>query len=424
MRKKQKKRRKRTKMSNIKVASIIKAYNIVVNDEDNSAEINMYGEVVKTRPVDFWTGKPISGNFIMQDEFLNDLDELSGKDKITVHINSVGGDLYVGLAIYNRLKGLAAEVITVNDGLAASAGSLIFQAGNTRKMNAGSNLMIHGAAGFLYGYYQVQDLKATIKQLDAHNKAGINAYVEATGRDAASIKTLVDRETWMTGADAVTEGFADEVIGDEANPVDMKMSPNRATMMVNGYPVAARCLGKIPENIPVMTEDEWDEMSTQTDGGNPVTDSMQPAQPIDINTHPNGGTGEMAEIKNLEELRAAYPELMASAENAAQEVGCNAERERIRGIEAIEGAIGDKALVNSAKYGDKPLTAEQLAFEAMKAQASIGANMLNQMNADNAASGAENVTATPATDVDPEANADDEALNVLIGAVNRMKEGK
>ncbi len=408
-------------MSKIRGAEILKPYNIVVNDEDNSAEINMYGEVVKTLPRDWWTGEPIPGNFIAQDEFLKDLDELAGKDNITVHINSVGGDLYAGLAIYNRLKGLAANVVTVNDGLAASAGSLIFQAGNVRKMNAGSNLMIHGAAGFLYGYYQVQDLKSAIKQLEAHNKAAINVYAEASGRDSAGIKTLVDRETWMTGAEAVTEGFADEVIGEEAQPIDMKLSPDKATMMVNGYPVAARCIGKIPENIPVMTEDEWNEMSTPKDGEEAVIDSMQPAEPIDINTQKNGGTEEMAEIKNLEELRAAYPELIDSVENAAQANGRDAERERIRGIEAIETAIGDKALVNSAKYGEQPMTAEQLAFAAMKAQASIGANMLTQMNADNAASGAEGVEATPA---EPQETDDDKAEAVLVGAVNKVKEDK
>ena len=411
-------------MNKISNANILKPYNIVVNEDDNSAEINMYGEVVSTRPRDFWTGELIPGNFIAQDEFLKDLDELSGKDNITVHINSVGGDLYAGLAIYNRLKGLVANVTTINDGLAASAGSLIFEAGNVRKMHAGSNLMIHGAAGFLFGYYQVQDLKAAVKQLEAHNKAGINVYVEATGRDAESIKNLVARETWMTGAEAVAEGFADEVIGDEATPIDMKLTPDRATMMVNGYPVAARCIGKIPESIPVMSEEEWDEMSTPSDGENAVENSMQPAEPIDINTHQNGGTEEMAEIKNLEELRAAYPELLASAESVAQAKGCDAERERIRGIEAIEGAIGDKALVNSAKYGDAPMTAEQLAYAAMKAQASIGANMLTQMKADADASGAEDVDATPADVADSEADDDAQAVNMLLGAMNKNKEVK
>ena len=142
----------------------IKPYNIASVGE-NDVEISLYGEVVSTRPVDWWTGNPIPGNFIALDEFLKDLDELGTKDNITVHINSVGGDLYAGIAIYNRLKGLGANIITINDGLAASAGSIIFMSGNERRVNSGSNLMIHGAAGFMCGYYQMQDLQTSAKQL-------------------------------------------------------------------------------------------------------------------------------------------------------------------------------------------------------------------------------------------------------------------
>ena len=103
----------------------VKAYNIAVIDDD-TAEINMYGEVVSRIPVDWWTGEKIPGNFIALDEFLEDLKEIEDKANINIHINSVGGDFYAGLAIYNRLKVLAGNVTTINDGLAASAASIIF----------------------------------------------------------------------------------------------------------------------------------------------------------------------------------------------------------------------------------------------------------------------------------------------------------
>ena len=193
----------------------MKPYNIVLNEADNSAEINMYGEVVATRPVDWWTGEPIPGDFIAQDEFLRDLDNLSTRDNITVHINSVGGDFYAGLAIYNRLRSLKANVTTINDSLAASAGSIILQAGNTRKVRAASNTMVHGVLGLLYGYYNVQDLKSVIKQFEAGNRALVNAYVEAGGQDPEKVKSLLDKETWLTGQEAVAAGFADEVIEPE-----------------------------------------------------------------------------------------------------------------------------------------------------------------------------------------------------------------
>lgn len=354
-------------------------YNIVVNEDTNSAEINMYGEVVATRPTDWWTGNPIPGNFIAQDEFLRDLEGLSGKDSITVHINSVGGDMYAGIAIYNRLKGLAANVTTVNDGLAASAGSLIFMAGDTRKVNAGSNLMIHGAAGFLYGYYQVQDLAAIKKQLEAHNRAGVNIYAEATGRDKETIKNMVDRETWLTGPDAVEAGFAHEVIGADT-PVSMSLTPDKAHIIVNGVSMSARGLSNIPAGIQVMPTV-------------PVSNAA-PVLPVDNNQNITRSEVEMP-ITNVEEMRAAHPDLVAQIENAARMEGAHQERARIQGIEAIQNAIADQALIRNAKYGENPLSAEQLAFQAMQAQAALGNTMLINMAADNKASGAEDVVASP-----------------------------
>ena len=232
--------------------SLLKPYNIVLEGE-NGATIDMYGEVVQTRPVDFWTGKPMEGNFIAVDEFLKDLDQLQGKDHVTVHINSVGGDFYAGLAIYNRLRNMNISVTTVNDGLAASAGSIIFMAGDKgkRKVNAGSNLMIHGVLSFFFGYYNVADLKQSIKTLEAHNKAAVAAYVEATGLDQETVKTAMSKDTYMTGQEAVEAGWADEVItGESSAPVAMKLSPDKSCLMVNGMAVAACLFGKLPEGVP------------------------------------------------------------------------------------------------------------------------------------------------------------------------------
>ena len=395
---------------------LLKPYNIVIDEGGNSARIDMYGEVVANHPVDWWTGEPIPGNFIAQDEFLKDLAELEGKDEVTVHINSVGGDMYAGIAIYNRLKGLAAHVTTINDGLAASAGSLIFMAGDDRKMHAGSNLMIHGAAGFLYGYYQVQDLRDAAKQMEAHNKAGVNIYAERTGRDKAEINALVDAETWMTGEEAVTEGFATETIGDEAEQVEMKLTPDRSTVMVNGYPVAARCMGKVPDNVPVMSTEEWAKWHVPDN-------SEKPGTPVLNKNQKNGGKD--MEIKNLDEPRTAYPDLMAQAENAAKADGVASERARIQGIEDIEAAIGDAEMVKNAKYGDKPMNAEQLAFAAMKKNAALGVTMLNKLDNDAKNSGASGVEPTPNPGTEPKAQTDDEKAEALLtGRIQNKKEGK
>ena len=131
------------------------------------------------------------------------------------------------------------------------------------------------------------------------------------------------------------------------------------------------------------------------------------------------------EFKTVEELRAACPDLMEQIENAAQTKACAEERERIKGIEEIASAIGDAELVNAAKFGEKPMTAEQLAFAAMKKQAAIGAKVVDQLDNDAKASGADEVEATPATaGEEPKMTEDEQAEAMLLGAVKNMKEGK
>lgn len=383
----------------------IMPYNIAETGE-NDVEINMYGEIVEAVPTDFWTGEPIEGNFIAVDQFLRDLDDLKDKKNITVHINSVGGDLYGGIAIYNRLKALPGNVTTVNDGLAASAGSIIFQAGNTRKVHAGSNIMIHQAMGFLYGYYQTKDLKEAIKQLDAGNKAAVNVYAEASGREPEAMKAMLDKETWLTGQEAVDAGLADEVIGDDM-PVSMSLTADRKQMVVNGFSLSTRGMTNIPARIPVM----------------PATMAVSPAAEKPPMDKQKTERGNEMEIKNVQELRAAYPELVNQIEAAAREAGqtdgVNAERARMQGIEAIENAIADKDLIHNAKYKE-PLTAEQLAFKAMQAQAAIGATMLSKMEADAGASGASAVEATP--NQGPEGKEEPDAMAEIMKTVNIVKQ--
>lgn len=363
----------------------IKCYNIVRNEADNSAEINMYGEVVASRPTDWWTGEPIPGDFIAQDEFLRDLDDLATLDNITVHINSVGGDFYAGLAIYNRLRSLPANIVTINDSLAASAGSIILQAGNTRKVRAASNTMVHGVLGLLYGYYNVPDLKGIIKNFEAGNKAAVNAYVEAGGQDPEKVKQYMDKETWFTGQEAVDAGFADEVIEPEVQ-INMKMAQNKSFMEVNGLRLSAQWMPTaLPDGIDIVTEENKE--STPT------------AAPSDGNII-NGGNDPM--INTVEELRAAYPDLTAQIENAAREEAATQERARLEAIEGIRNGIGDAELVHNAMYGENRMTAEQLALQAIQQNAAQGAAVLASLTSDTQP--AAKVEPTPAPAVEPMAD--------------------
>lgn len=348
----------------------VKAYNMAVLDED-SAEINMYGDVVSIVPKDWRNGERLPG-YIGLDEFLEDLEEIKEKNRITVHINSGGGDLYAGLAIYNRLKAVKGTVTTINDGMAASAAGLIFQAGDIRQMNAGSNFMAHGVAGFLFGYYDISDLKEIVTEFKAHNKAIVNVYAEAMGVSYEEARHFIEGETWLTGQEAVDKGLADEVISTEEEEGDEEGLFNRflrRVQAVYGMPAASTA---IPAAVP------------------PIANRIKESE--------TGGTEEMA-VNSIEDLKNAYPEFVAQLERAAREdaqkQGVEAERARIRAIEEIESSIADKNLINDAKYGENPLTVEQLALKAMRVQAQIGANMLKNLEGDAAASGASAVNADP-----------------------------
>ena len=392
----------------------IKAYNMAVLG-DNSAEINMYGDVVAIVPTDWRTGERLSG-YIGVDEFLEDLEAIKDKDNIVVHINSGGGDLYAGLTIYNRLKTVKGTVTTINDGLAASAASLIFQAGDVRKMNAGSNLMAHGVAGFLFGYYNIDDLKQLVTQFKAHNKAIVNVYAEAMGVTYDEAKSFVEGETWLTGEEAVNKGLADEVItdgdgaGDPVNSNLIQILANKArTAFQAQFPgMGAPAPEADPEPTPANT-------ATEPPIAN-ITDSIG-----------TGGSDDM-DIKTIEELRNAFPDLVAQVENAAREGaqndGAASERARIQSIEAIENTIADKELINQAKYGEKPLTAEQLALQALQAQAQIGANMLNNLDADAEGSGAGDVDPTPNSGAEGQEPEDIEAdAKGAVTLFNKTKTG-
>lgn len=373
--------------SKIRQGEPLKAYNMAILNETD-AEINMYGEIVSNIPTDWWTGERLPGNYIAVEEFLQDLESIQDKENITIHINSPGGELYAGVAIYNRLKALSGTVTTINDGLCASAASLIFQAGDIRRMNKGSNLMAHGVSCLLYGYYNIQDLKGLIKQMNAHNDVAMSIYMERSGKTKEEVKNLLNGETWLTGEDAVEAGLADEVAGEE--PVQMAITADRKFLYVNHLQIPTAKLCSIPNRATVLE---------QRTGGN---------------------------IMNLEELRNAYPELVAEAESAAKEKGrkegVEQERARLQGIEGIENAIADKNIIKDAKYSDKPLTAEQLALKAMQQQAQLGVNMLEKMQKDTKSSGVNQVRSAPNSgDIKDELEA--EELKSVVTTYKQMKNG-
>jgi ATP-dependent protease ClpP protease subunit len=140
-------------------------------------------------------------------DFTADLAAISGD--LEVHINSAGGDVFDGIAIFNTLAARSGNVVTVVDGIAASIASVIAQAGRTRVIAPGAMMMIHdGLAGCLGNEADMLDMAKTLG-LVSDNLAGIYALRGTTSKD--TWRAAMRAETWYTAKDAVAAGLADQL---------------------------------------------------------------------------------------------------------------------------------------------------------------------------------------------------------------------
>ena len=128
---------------------------------------------------------------------------------IHLHINSPGGSVFDGQAIYTAIKRHPADVISYVDGLAASIASVIALAGNTVVMAENALFMIHDPWGSASG--TAADMRLTADILDKVKATIVNAYCAKTGKPADEVEAMMTAETWMSAQEAVDEGFADEV---------------------------------------------------------------------------------------------------------------------------------------------------------------------------------------------------------------------
>lgn len=133
----------------------------------------------------------------------------SGAKNIIVSINSYGGEVAEGLAIYNALRNHPAHVVTVCDGFACSAASVVFMAGDERIMNEVSLLMIHNA--WTYASGDAAALRKEADDLELISNTAAKTYLEHVTISQEELQKLLDEESWITPEDAVSMGFATSV---------------------------------------------------------------------------------------------------------------------------------------------------------------------------------------------------------------------
>ena len=371
--------------------------------ENNEAEITMYGEIVEQRPRD-WFGNEVEGQFIIAEEFLEDLKQVEGCTAITIRMNSGGGDAGASIMIHNRLRDLSAKGVKLTcivDGIAMSGGSLIMCACDTVKVNASSLIMIHKCWSFLFGGYNADEMRQMADANDAYDKAQAAIYVRKTGESETKILHMMADTTYMTGKEAFEKGFADEVLDEE--PLQIAASADGRTLYVGQRAMHLAPGMFAPDSIPTV------------EAG---------AVPVETNTNANENEGGKPMANTIEELRAESPDLLAQAESAASASAVQAERTRLQEIDAVAGLFSAE-MVTEAKYGENACSAQELAYRAAQAAVANGQQFLNNMAADAQASGAADVPAAPAPAEEPKAETPEEKMAAARAAVkDLLKEEK
>jgi len=450
------------------------------------AELELYGDIVERQPKDWYGNPIDGNWIIQGDVLseLKSL-KTAGAKKLRLRINSLGGDAGVAITLHNRLQEMRAEGMTIRcvlDGVAASGGSLIACACDEVEVFPSSLFMVHKCWGFLFGGYNADELRAEARQRDAWDQAQINIYHDKSGLSDTVISHMMSDTTYLVGQEIIDKGFADTLA--EGEGAKIAASADGKYLMVSGRRMHLAPGMLVPEGIPTASSEfgvseqqsaeptgasggrvgapsadggiitsaaggcqseEWSVESgdhsefrtpnSELNNGAGASCYMVSAgdDPEDIKKMKPEGTGEGGRktmAKNLEELRAENPELAAQVEadvraglTAEQDVNAavEAERSRMQAIDEISGLYAADA-VREAKYGETPLTAEQLAFrEAKKAAAqgtAFAAAMMEDAKTDGGANAVRAADAAPDRDVkktDEQKQAEaDSAIHALL----------
>lgn len=189
-------------------------------------------------------GENYAGDGATASVIKSQLEEFKGD--VTVRINSGGGDVFEGFAIYNLLTQHEGKTKVIIDGLAASAASVIAMAGDEVVMAENSLMMIHDPWTMALG--DAEDMRATASLLDKIKDSIVTTYKNKTGIDSETISSMMKEETWLNSSEAIGQGFA--TITAEAT----KSISNIAKPWIKNAPKPSD-LATIPEIEEEITED-------------------------------------------------------------------------------------------------------------------------------------------------------------------------
>lgn len=244
--------------------------------KDDTADLFIYGDIASDNYK--WSESDVSSN-----DIIKQLKELPAKS-INVHINSYGGECAEGMAIYNALKDSSAKVTTICDGFACSAASVVFMAGDVRRMHNVSLLMIHNAWTCAQGNASQFDKEAEdLRTLDKQMK---RAYLDNVNISETELDKLLAAETWISPENAVEMGFATEIVEDKTSS---KASASAAAVIF-------KALIKAEETDEPAEEDNTDEV---------ISDIISRLEKLEAEVFKTDETDDGADVETEKEKSSA-----------------------------------------------------------------------------------------------------------------------
>lgn len=268
-------------------------YSLVQNG--TTADIDIYGDI---------TSYPWMESDVSAYNLSKVLAELDGVDTINVNINSYGGEVAEGLAIYNALKRHSAKVVTRCDGFACSIASVIFMAGDERVMSDASLLMIHNAWSYAKG--NAAELRKQADDLDTITQASKNAYMACIGITEDELTALMDSEKWLSASEALEMGFASSV--ETYTAENVSQSAREAVMDAVMGKLHVIETKPVPKANAAGANDEPQEAGTDCDPDDPDDDDMDDDMdddPDDDDDDPNCKCGD-DEDKDKQQVSASF----------------------------------------------------------------------------------------------------------------------
>lgn len=175
-------------------------YYSFINSGEDTTKLYIYGDISSSDSSESYS--------IGSSTFQKQLESVKTRN-LEVHINSYGGEVSEGLAIYHLLKDFKGSVTTINDGFACSIASVILMAGSKRVMKRSSLMLIHNA--WTAGAGDANTLEKMADDLRKITNASVEIYKQVTKQKESVIKDLMDKETWLTPDEAYRLGFISEV---------------------------------------------------------------------------------------------------------------------------------------------------------------------------------------------------------------------